>query len=70
MIYNSQIHQYNTRIRDDLRIPYERLELCRNSFVVKGIKLWNDIPNEIKLANSMQYFKSKIKKRMLDSPKI
>ena len=23
MIYNSQIHHYNTRIRDDLRIPFE-----------------------------------------------
>ena len=70
MIQNSQIHQHNTRRRNDLRTPFERLELCRNSFVVKGIKLWNDIPKEIKLANSMQYFKSKIKKRMLDSPTI
>ena len=70
MIQNSQIHQHNTRRRNDLRTPFERLELCRNSFVVKGIKLWNDIPNEIKLANSIQYFKSKIKKRMLDSPTI
>ena len=68
MIHNSQIHQYNTRRRDDLRTPFERLELCRNSFVVKGIKVWNDLPNKIKFANSMHYFKSKIKKRMLDSP--
>ena len=70
MIQNSQIHQYNTRRRDDLRTPFERLELCRNSFVIKGIKLWNDIPNDIKLANSMHYFKTKVKKRILDSTSI
>ena len=68
MIFNSQIHQYNTRISNDVRPPSERLELCRRSFVVTGINIWNDLPNEIKHANSMHYFKSKIKKRILDRP--
>ena len=67
MIQNSQIHTYNTRQRGELRTPFERLELCRNSFIIKGIRLWNDIPIEIKRANSMLYFKSKIKKRILNS---
>ena len=66
MIQNSQIHTYNTRRRGELRTPFERLELCRNSFIIKGIRLWNDIPIEIKRANSMLYFKSKIKKRILN----
>ena len=62
MVQNSQIHQQNRRRRVDLRTPFERLELYRNSFVVDGIKLWNEIPNEFKFANSMHYFKSEIKK--------
>ena len=68
MIFNSQIHQYNTRISNDVRPPSEQLELCCRSFVVTGINIWNDLPNEIKHANSMHYFKSKIKKRILDRP--
>ena len=64
MITSSQIHQYNTRNRDDIRSLHHRLHLGANSFFNKGIKIWNNLPNEIKHANSILYFKSKMKNRL------
>ena len=67
MITNSQIHHYNTRRRDDLRTPFQRLQLGVNSFITKGIKIWNVIPIKIKHANSIFYFKSKMKNMLINS---
>ena len=67
LIQNSQIHHYSTRISTNLRAPYERLEIGINSFFVKGIKIWNKIPYDIKSANTILYFKQNIKKWILDN---
>ena len=67
MITNSQIHHYNTRRRDDLRAPFQRLQLGVNYFITTGIKIWNDIPITIKHANSIFYFKSKMKNMLINS---
>ena len=67
MITNSQIHHYNTRRRDDLRTPFQRLQLGVNSFITTGIKIWNVIPIKIKHANSIFYFKSKMKNMLINS---
>ena len=65
MIQNSQFHRYDTRRKNDIRTPYERLQICQNSFLIKSIKLWNIIPNDIKQANSKSYFNSRMKKMLL-----
>ena len=57
---NSDIHDYNTRISSNLRSPFERLDSGRKSFLIKGIKIWNKLPDGIKSANSIIYFKSKL----------
>ena len=67
LLQNSDIHEYNTRNSTDLRPPFERLESGIKSFFIKGIKYWNRLPNEIKSANSFHYFKSKMKKLLLDN---
>ena len=67
LIQNSQIHDHNTRIASDLRAPYERLEIGLNSFFNKGIKIWNKLPSDIKSANSIIYFKYRVKKWIFES---
>ena len=66
LVLNSQIHHYNTRISSNLRAPFERLESGINSFFVKGINIWNELPHNIKSANSITYFKTNLKKWLLD----
>ena len=65
LILTSQIHHYNTRNRSNLRTPYARLQICLNSFLIKGINIWNELPDNIRQANTMSYFKSKVKKLLL-----
>ena len=67
LIQNSQIHHYNTRNREDLRPPYARLQISLNSFMIKGITIWNKLPDNIKQAHTIAYYKSKFKKLLLES---
>ena len=67
MIQNSQIHERNARIASELRAPYERLKSGLNSFFIKGIKIWNKLPPEIKSANSIIDFKYRVKKWVLET---
>ena len=66
LILGSEIHQYNTRNSSNLRPPFERLDSGLKSFFIKGIDLWNKLPDDIKSSNSIIYFKNKIKKWLLD----
>ena len=67
MVTSSQIHHYSTRRNNEIRPLFNRLQLGINSFLNKGIILWNDLPNEIKYSNSRSYFKSKVKNRLLNT---
>ena len=67
LILNSQIHQYNIRISSNLRTPFERLDSGINSFFIKGINIWNKLPHNIKLANSILYFKTNVKKLVINN---
>ena len=65
LIQNSEIHDHNTRISSQLRAPFERLESGLNSFFIKGINIWNKLPDDIKSSNNIVYFKSRLKKFLL-----
>ena len=41
-------HNYTTRFRDLLNPPFQRLSVCKNSFLNKGIGLWNKLNNSTK----------------------
>lgn len=59
---NGLNHEYNTRNRDDLQTPYQRLESTkRNNF---GIALFNSLPINLKSAPN-KHFKTKLKKHLL-----
>ena len=67
LIQNSQIHNHNTRISSNLRTPFERLESGTHSFLIRGINIWNKLPDYIKSAKNIIYFKCCLKKLILDT---
>lgn len=61
---NGGNHEYNTRNRNDIQTPYQRLESTkRNNF---GIALFNSLPQELKSLPNRQ-FKAKLRKHLLAS---
>ena len=62
---NASSHEYKTRHRGQLNPPFERLEICRRSFLCKGIGLWNNLDVDVKSSN-FNYFKKTIKCKLID----
>ena len=60
-IKNSCFYSYGTRIGHLYRIPNERLDVCRNSYFVQGLTLWNLLDDEVKSSTSLDTFKKKVK---------
>jgi hypothetical protein len=50
-------HNYNTRKIDMYRLPFARILPDYNSFLFQGIKLWNELPIEIRSSTSFFSFK-------------
>ena len=63
---NSVYHNYETRNRNLLRTPFVRLQKFSNSFLTNGIKIWNKLPEKIKILKTMDSFKIMAKSYMLD----
>ena len=64
ILANASSHEYNTRHRGQLNPPFERLEICRRSFLYKGIGLWNNLDEDVKSSN-FNYFKKTIKCKLI-----
>ena len=64
---NNDVHNYNTRDSNLLRIPFTRLHKFTNSFLSKGIHMWNLIPERIKSSRSLDTFKIKVKRHILET---
>ena len=53
---------YNSREKGvNLCIPKFNLNFVRNSFTYKGAQLWNKISEDVKLADNVNIFKSKLR---------
>ena len=57
LVKNSDVHSHNTRNKGIIRKPRVRLHKFINSFLYKGIDMWNELPDRIKLINSFDSFK-------------
>lgn len=49
------------------RIPQERLDVCRNSYLVQGLTLWNLLDGTVKSSTNLDIFKKKIKFLLLEN---
>ena len=66
-LQNTATHNYATSNRELFYVPRERLEICRKSFLNKGISLWNDISTEVKSEKALHSFKTAIKNMLLEN---
>ena len=60
-------HNVNTRRPNDLRLPLCRTVQAQRSVSVRGVREWNSLPQETKSLTSVNLFKSKIKRSLLQA---
>lgn len=57
LIYNKEQHDYETRQREHFRLPKCKKSSTQNSLYYKGLKLFNQLPNELKYSVNLHAFK-------------
>ena len=62
---NDSYHSHFTRHRTDFHQFLPRTSISQNSLRCNGIKLWNDLDNDIKRSKTVDKFKKLMKKNML-----
>ena len=59
---NNDFHNYDTRNKENFNT---RISKVKNLFT-NGPKIWNDLPNELKHAKTLNQFKRKLKSQLLN----
>ena len=59
-------HDHGTRSSNQFYCNFARTAIRQNTILVKGPKIWKEIDNYIKDSKSLAYFKSELKKLLLD----
>ena len=63
IVYRDRIVQgYNLRNRPQLVIPNHRSKQCERYIHIRGAKLWNELPENIKTCRTVAAFKVQFKK--------
>ena len=60
-------HEYNTRSNTLLITPFPRVEVVRMSYSYQFVRIWNEIPDFLKAADTLRKFKNNLMSRILDS---
>ena len=60
-------HNYPTRSRDNLRVPQHNLSLFQRSLAYSGPKIWNSVPDYIRLLPTLRSFKKHYKKYIISN---
>ena len=56
------IHNHNTRQKNNLHVPSYRIKVKKHSVRVCGVKMWNDIREELKELRACNQFRLKCKR--------
>ena len=59
--YSSDFHTYNTRHKDQLRLPLAWTKKYQTPFQYNGAKVWNTLPKHIRQITSLPRFKQALK---------
>jgi len=62
------VHNYNTRGKNDLHIPQHKLTFYNKKTSYIGTKFKNYLPNELKYEQNLNKFKAKLKSFFLLKP--
>ena len=61
----NRLHFHNTRNRNDLLPPFERLNTTQQSVMYNGSRIWNELPDTMKTSPSISIFKYRLKQSLL-----
>lgn len=61
------VHGYNTRNKGNFIIPKSRLNILHNSLLVKGLTLYNSLPQRLKNETDFQRFKRSVKSHLTNT---
>ena len=64
-LYDSTSNEYSLRRKSTFLIPSYRTSLREKCSLVRFPRIWSSIPNEIKLSESLNIFKSRLKAHLL-----
>ena len=59
--YNFEVHDYNTRNRNNMRLPRMKIDLQKKSVFFERFKLFNELPAKLKECQSGDIFKRLLK---------
>uniref|UniRef100_A0A1Y1KNM0 Reverse transcriptase domain-containing protein n=1 Tax=Photinus pyralis TaxID=7054 RepID=A0A1Y1KNM0_PHOPY len=65
LVKNSNIHHHQTRICEQYRIPFGRININKSNVYIVGVKILNKLPLDIKNAITFSIFKHKLKNYLL-----
>ena len=66
-MFNSEIHNLNTRFRDNLYLPSTNLTMAQKEVLYTGSRIFNYLPLQIKnLSGDLKTFKKKLKNFLID----
>lgn len=60
LIYANEIHERNTRNKDEMRLPKYKKEATRRNIFYKGIQMYNQISKDMKQEKNINIFKKKL----------
>lgn len=60
--FSRDFHHYNTRNKDQIRLPRAKTSKYQSSFKYHGAKTWNDLPAHIRNETGQAIFKNRLKK--------
>ena len=60
-------HNYNTRFTNNFKYPCNKLEFGKKSISYHGVKIWNNISDEIKNSENIKGFKVNYKKFLISN---
>lgn len=63
----NEVHNYNTRHASNFYINFARTNVNHQNFLYKGLNLFNNIPEDIKIINGISKFKIELKKYIVHS---
>ena len=59
--FSRDFHTYNTRHKDQIRLPLAKTSKFQSSFLYNGAKVWNTLPAYLRSITSLPNFKTKLK---------
>ena len=60
------VHGRDTGQASDLHVPHGRFDIRQNSMKINGANMWDLIPENIKISESMIVFKQRLRNFLLD----